>query len=175
MNKKIQIPIIALVVLIITFFAYSAYALNSVQVQDFNLNNIGTNKQMDFVIEGDVVVHNPSLLTAKITSINYTVVLEKTDEIIFQGDIDGKDIPAGETVNLEFESVSDWVPSATTASGMLKSEKIYIVIIADVNAKLIFFDVSSQMQTKMDIAPMVKPLIQQQIQNVLSTLGGLLK
>ncbi len=175
MNKKILFPIIVITLILFIYIGYSVYSLRSLSVSSIDLNQIGVNTDMQLELDGTIKVYNPSLMDAEITGINYIVILDSTNETIFQGTIEGNNVPKKDFISFEFQGTSDWVPTPELASSMISAKDINITISADVNAKLLFvFDVSSTLQTKVDIAPYIQPLIKQQIQNVLSSLSSLI-
>lgn len=172
-NDKIKIGIaIALVAIIIAFVIFNIFSLRSVEATSFRITQVGITENADILFEGVIGVENPSLIDARITGMEYEIILDATDELLAAGQITGAVVPAGGSAEFEFSNAIEWIPDPMTALGLMSEEHVYVTIQGTVNAKLLWiFPVSSDFTAKADIARYLKNVIQEQVQNLMGFFG----
>ncbi len=175
MEKKYIIGI-AFAILLIILIVFNIFSLKSVKPTSFQITNVGIDENRNILFEGIIGVENPSLLNAHITEIEYEIILEKTNETIAQGTIEGQTIPRKTTTNFLFSQPLDWMPDTKTGIELMNQEKIYIIIQGKAHAKLLWvFPVSSSFDAKIDVGTYVRNVIQQQVDSMMGALGALLR
>ena len=171
MNKWILISIVSFLILL--FPIYQLYALNSVGISSYQIDNVAMDKSLLFTVQGKIFVTNPSLISVTIREVPYVGYID--GEEVFSGSLDGQHIAAGTTAAFAFDQEIDWVPDTTTALAVLNGKNITITIHVEPQAAyLSFFTLHSEKDISFSISEMIRPYIQQQVASISSLIGKLL-
>ncbi len=171
MNKWILVSIASLLILL--FPLYQLYALNSVGISSYQLDNIAMDKILLFTVQGKIFVTNPSLISVTIREIPYIGYIDGQE--VFSGSLDGQRIAAGATTAFAFDQEIDWVPDTATALAVLNGKNVTLVIHAAPEAAyLSVFTLHSERDISFSISEMIRPYIQQQIASISSMIGNFL-
>lgn len=107
---------------------YLGKDLKNASLEDFELNNIKDISTDSFVVDGKFSVSNPSQLSVPVKSIEYDIVLKKTDEVISSGSIPGFNLNKEEVTDIPFSQEIKWVPSAKLALDLLTEDEVYATV-----------------------------------------------
>lgn len=78
-----------LVLIIGIFLILYIYSLSKIEVRSVNLDNIGDISMSGFTLNGYVEVYNGGLIPVHIDHVEYDVTLEKTGDILADGNVQG--------------------------------------------------------------------------------------
>ena len=164
-----------IVLLLLAIFPlYQLYALNNTKVQSFMIEKVSMDKSLLFVIDGEIVVANPSAIPVTIKQIDYTGIIE--NEAVFNGTLKGQTVPAGGNVSFQFSQEIDWVPDSDTAVAIVSGKSITLTIHVKPQASYLYlFTLTGKKEINIEISKLLKPYIEKQIANVNKLLTSLLK
>lgn len=170
MNKWLLGGIITL--LLLTFPFYQLYALNNVEMESYDIEQITMNQNLLFVIDGSITLSNPSYIPVTVREIPYVGYIDQKE--VFRGSLTGQTIPAGTNATFPFNQEIDWVPDTQTALAILQGEEVTVTIHAKPAASyFILFTIHSEKEVSFDIAEMIQPYVQEQIASMSSLLSKL--
>ena len=172
-SKTIVLIVIGvIVVLLLGVLGYGLSALKSVKVNSFTINEFGVNDQLQFAFDGVADVYNPSFLSVDIESINYTVILDPTDDVLFTGTVDGQTLKSKSTSAFEFHATSNWAPQEGFIQDMRKSAQITMTIYVDVHTKLFgIIPMTSHKKITKNVASMIQQAVERQMSRSLGQTG----
>lgn len=159
MNKFIYGIILFLALL---FPLYQLWVLNSTEITAFHIDEISMNKNLLFVVDGSVIVQNPSLLAVTVRQVSYTGFI--AGEQVFTGELPGQTIPAQGNATFFFSQEIDWVPDTETALAILDGEDVTVTIHLEPQAAyLYFFTLHSEEEITFSLTDLIAPYIREQI------------
>lgn len=169
--KKIII-IVGIILLLSIFPFYQLYALNSIEMQDFKITEVGMNRNLQFTIEAEGTVSNPSAIPVTIKEIQYTGTIK--EETVLEGTIETIKIPAGETAVFSLNDEIEWVPDQETMVQIAAGKNVTLDIGIDADAAyLYFFTVTGHTETSINLGKLVRPYVEEQMAKVTKTLAAL--
>ncbi len=174
MNSKTIVLIVVgvIVVLLLGVLGYGLSALKSVKVNSFTVNEFGTNDQLQFAFDGTAEVYNPSFLSVEIESINYTVILDPTDDVLFTGTVDGQTLQSKSTSLFNFHATSNWAPQEGFVQEMRKAPQVTMTVYVDVHTKLFgIIPITSHKKITKNIASIIQQAVERQMSKSLGQMG----
>ncbi|MBI5001846.1 hypothetical protein HZC31_00510 [Candidatus Woesearchaeota archaeon] len=169
--KKI-ILIASVIFLVLLFPIYQLYALNSVEMQDFEITEVGMNRNLQFTIEGEGVLSNPSAIPVTIKEIRYVGTIK--EETVLEGTIETIKIPAGETATFSLNDEIEWVPDQETMVLIVAGKNVTMDIKVDADASyLAFFTLTGHTEKSINIGKLARPYVEAQMAKVTDTLDAL--
>lgn len=160
--KKICLIILLVIPLLLVFPIYQLFALNSVEIQSFTIENFGMNRNLFFTIDGTVEADNPSLIPITIKKIEYEGYIE--NEKVLEGSLEGQTIPAKATATFSFDEEIEWAPTPDIALAIIDGKNLTVTLKMQPQVSFIyFFTITGEKEADIDIASLLKPYVQKQI------------
>ncbi|PIN78252.1 hypothetical protein COV16_06140 [Candidatus Woesearchaeota archaeon CG10_big_fil_rev_8_21_14_0_10_34_8] len=173
MQKKTLLITIIIIIILLAYPLYNLYALNNVEIQNFTIESIGMNNQLQFEVGGSLNVYNPNLISVTIKQIEYVGYIK--GERVLSGTFQGNKIPAKESMPLQFTNTIEWVPDEETIHEIIAGEEVIMTIDVKADASYLnLFTVSGNKEIDINITKMVQPYVKQQIESITSKIADLL-
>ena len=170
--KKIIIIASVIILLLSIFPLYQLYVLNSVEMQDFEITEVGMNRNLQFTIEGIGTLSNPSAIPVTIREIRYVGTIK--EETVLEGTIGTIKIPAGGTANFSLSDEIEWVPDQETMVLIAAGKNVTMDMVIDADASyLYFFTVTGHTETSINIGKLARPYVEAQMARLTDTLAAL--
>ncbi len=130
------------------------------------------NRNLQFTIEGEGTVYNPSAIPVTIREIRYAGTIK--EETVLEGTIETIKIPTGETATFSLNDEIEWVPDQETMVLIAAGKNVTMEITIDADASyLYFFTVTGHTETSINIGKLARPYVEEQMKKVTTTLAAL--
>lgn len=141
-------------------------------MQDFQITEVGMNRNLQFTIQGVGTVYNPSAIPVTIKEIRYTGTIK--EETVLEGTIEAIKIPAGGTATFSLDDEIEWVPNQETMVLITAGKNVTMDIIIDADAAyLSLFTVTGHTETSINLGKLARPYVEAQMAKVTNTLAAL--
>ncbi len=170
MKKKI---IIIFIILLLSIFPlYQLYALNSIEMQNFQITEVSMNRNLQFTIKGEGTLYNPALIPVTIKQIQYVGTIK--DEVVLEGTIETVKISAQETASFSLNDEIEWVPDQETMVLIAAGKNVTMNIVIDADTSYLYlFTVKGHKEISINIGKLARPYIEAQMVKVSETLAAL--
>ena len=141
-------------------------------MQDFEITEVGMNRNLQFTIEGIGTLSNPSAIPVTIREIRYVGTIK--EETVLEGTIGTIKIPAGGTANFSLSDEIEWVPDQETMVLIAAGKNVTMDMVIDADASyLYFFTVTGHTETSINIGKLARPYVEAQMARLTDTLAAL--
>lgn len=163
-----------MILLLSIFPLYQLYALNSIEMQDFQITEVSMNRNLQFTIKGEGTLYNPSLIPLVIRQIQYVGTIK--DEVVLEGTIKTVKISAQKTATFSLNDEIKWVPDQETMMLIAAGKNVTMNIVIDADASYLYlFTVKSHKETSINIGKLARPYVEAQMTKVTETLTALFR
>ena len=133
------------------------YSLSKVEIQKISVTALQEISLSGFTLAGDVMLYNGGILPVGVDYIEYEVILEKSNNQLAIGRIDGKIIPPKQTIDFSISNKINWVPTLEVALSLITPAKTQAVIKGKIHLNIIDFKIP--FETKVDLEPYIKQFV----------------
>ncbi len=158
--KKISWTISVLFACLVIYGGLYVYSLYHVEILDVSISNLGNTSQSGFTVEGEILLRNGGLLGVEISSINYSLILDKTGTELASGMIEGSVLAAKKNASFSFSEEVEWVPTAELAQELLTSKEVNATLSGKVYlSDFRLFGFNIPFEEKIDLGPYVRQFL----------------
>ena len=88
------------------FYALTQLKITNVKIAEFTEFNL-----KGFSFNGYIDMYNPSLISVKITQVEYAVIFEPTNQLLASGILEGTKLPSKQITRIPFHKNINWAPA----------------------------------------------------------------
>ncbi|MBS3080467.1 LEA type 2 family protein [Candidatus Pacearchaeota archaeon] len=138
--------------------------VRDISIKKFEVNSIKSD--MQYTIQGEITVDNPSKITIPVESVTYDIFLKETEEKISSGEIPSFELKKQQTSIVPFYQEIEWNPNIETAKNLLLEEKTYVIIKGEIKIKKII-SITIPFEKEIDLRQYLVDYLNQNIDNEL--------
>lgn len=163
-----MLAVLALFLLIAGYAGVFFYSLHQVEIKNFSFGELKDVSLTGFTVQGNLELYNGGVIPIKISSVNYTVVLEASGAELARGHVEGAKIYPKQSVLFPISSKINWAPTAELLTLMMKGDEVYIIVKGDVY--LVANIVKLPFEKRINIAEQIIPLLAEKAQDAMNSI-----
>ena len=132
-EKRWLIPVVVIIILLLCtagYIAYYFYSFTQLKITDIKVDSLDDFSLKGFTFSGYIDLHNPSLISVKVTQIDYNIVFEPTNQLLSAGSLEGTSLPAGKITRVPFQKTINWAPALSLVLQLATSNEPANIIFA---------------------------------------------